>query len=76
LPAYSRLLKVCNFSASLPGKAAVQRCRTRLPDKAAGAMVQYAESMVKLENCSILINVSARRRGTTTTTTTTKQTKI
>jgi hypothetical protein len=35
-PAYSRFLKVCNFSARIPGKAAGQGCRARLPGKAAG----------------------------------------
>jgi hypothetical protein len=47
--------------ASLPGKAAGQGCRARLPGKAAGqgcrakvhAMVQYAESMVKLDNNAV-----------------------
>jgi hypothetical protein len=44
--------------ARLPGKAAGQGCRARLPGRAAGqdgrakvhALVQYAESMVKLDN--------------------------
>jgi hypothetical protein len=73
-PAYSRFLKVCNFSARIPGKAAGQGCRARLPGKAAGqgcrarlpdkttgqgcraklhAMVQYAESMVKLDENAV-----------------------
>jgi hypothetical protein len=50
--------------ARLPGKAAGQGCRARLPGKAAGqgcwakvqAMVQYAESIVKLDNNTILSN--------------------
>jgi hypothetical protein len=53
------LLKGCR--ARLPGKAAGQGCRARLPGKAAGqdcrtkvhAMVQYAESMVKLDNNAV-----------------------
>jgi hypothetical protein len=40
--------------ARLPGKPAGQGCRTKLPGKAAGqccrAMLQYAESMVKLDS--------------------------
>jgi hypothetical protein len=48
-------------SERLPGKAAGQGCRARLPGKAAGqdcrtkvhAMVQYAESMVKLDNNAV-----------------------
>jgi hypothetical protein len=47
--------------AILPGKAAGQGCRARLPGKAAGqhcrakvhAMLQYAESMVKLDNNAV-----------------------
>jgi hypothetical protein len=51
--------QLANFSARVAGKAAGQGCRaTRLPGKAAvqgciarvHAMVQYAKSMVKLDN--------------------------
>jgi hypothetical protein len=52
-------LQVCR--ASLPGKSAGQVCRASLPGKAAGqgcrakvhAMVQYDESMVKLDNNAV-----------------------
>jgi hypothetical protein len=43
--------------ATLPGKASGQGCRATLPGKAAGqgcrAKVQYAESMVKLDNNAV-----------------------
>jgi hypothetical protein len=47
--------------ARLPGKAARQVCRARLPGKSAGqgcrprlhAMVEYAKSMVKLDNNAV-----------------------
>jgi hypothetical protein len=40
--------QLANFSARLPGKAAGQGCRAKVH-----AMVQYAKSMVKLDNNAV-----------------------